>query len=55
MKVNINDIFDQIVDIQIDYDKVYMLKDIKLDLKQEYEYDTSLSYIDAYHYLCDCL
>lgn len=55
MKVDINDVFDQIVNIQIDRDKVYMLKDIRLDLKEGYEYDVSLSYVDAYHYLCDCL
>lgn len=55
MKVDIDDIFEQIINVQLDHNTVYSLKDIRLDLKKEYEYDTSISYVEAYHYLCDCL
>lgn len=55
MKVTIDSIFKQIVNINGSNPGIKMLKDVKLDLKKEYEYDISESYENAYYYLCDCL
>ena len=55
MRIDIDNIFSQIINMQISDSGVQMLKDIQLDLKEEYQYDISMSYIEAYSYLCDCL
>ena len=55
MKLDIDNVFNQIINIQVDDSGEYRLKDIKLDLRNDYEYDISMSYADAYSYLCDCL
>jgi len=55
MKVDIDAIFDQIIKIQVNDLPQRRIKDVKLDLRKEYEYDVTKSYADAYDYLCDCL
>lgn len=55
MKVDIDLIFDQIVNMQVKDLETVKLKDIQLDLKKEYEYDFSMGYLESYYYLCDCL
>lgn len=55
VKVTIDDIFDQIMNIDADNSQVHVLKDVKLDLKAEYKYDISLSYQEAYAYFHECL
>lgn len=55
MKIDIDNICDQIIRIQFDdLDKCKII-DVKLDFGKEYEYDTAMSYIDAYDYLCESL
>lgn len=54
MKIDIDSICNQIINIPVDDSKLYMLKDIKLDL-DKYEYDISMNYQDAYYYLRECL
>lgn len=55
MRITIDDVFDQIIAIQIKHINAAALKDIRLDFNAEDEYDLTLSYADAYHYLCSCL
>ncbi len=55
MKVSIDDVFDQIINTQMEHGEACALKDIRLVLKRGQEYDTSRSYVEAYGYLCDCL
>lgn len=55
MRIDIDDVFDQIINIQVNDTAECKLKDIKLDLKDEYEYEIAINYTDAYAYLCDCL
>lgn len=54
MKIDIDNVCSQIINIQVDNGKEYILKDIKLDL-EECEQNTSMNYEDAYYYLRDCL
>lgn len=55
MRISIDDVFDQIINISADDSEIHVLKDVKLDLKENYEYDISVSYKDAYVYLRECL
>lgn len=55
MKIDIDEVFDQILMLEYNSTEECVLKDIKLDLRDTYEYDLSRSYTDAYSYLCECL
>lgn len=55
MKIDIDNVFDQIIGIQQNNPDVHMWKDVKLHLEAGDEYDISMGYADAYKYLCDCL
>lgn len=55
MKIDIDKVFDKIINIQADALDGRMLKDIALDWENADEYEISQSYVEAYRYLCDCL
>lgn len=55
VRISIDDVFDKIINIDVNKSEIHVLKDVKLDLKEDYEYDISLSYKDAYAYLRECL
>lgn len=55
MKIDIDEVFDQILMLEYNSTEECVLKDIKLDLRDTYKYDLSRSYTDAYSYLCECL
>lgn len=55
MKIDIDEVFDQILILEINSINVSMLKDIKLALKKDCEYKLSKNYTEAYSYLRDCL
>lgn len=55
VKIDIDEVFDQILMLEINSTKVSMLKDIKLNLEKDCEYELSRNYTEAYFYLCDCI
>lgn len=55
MQVDIDMVFDQIVNIQADQLEDVKLKDIRLDLGEDGEFDSSMGYLESYEYLCECL
>lgn len=55
MMIDIDEVFDQILMLEYNSTEECVLKDIKLNLRDTYEYDLSRSYTDAYSYLCECL
>ena len=55
VRISIDDVFDQIINIDADDSKIRALKDVKLNLKEDDEYVISFSYKDAYIYFRECL
>lgn len=55
MRIDLDCVFKQIINIQVENIGKYRIKDMKLDLQEEYEYDMAMGYVEAYDYLCECL